>query len=109
LTFRVGTRIINVRKFAFFVMTAYRNSHNQLNSPSVTLNLWALCGAVGIRLALPLVLFIPLAITFDKKLGTLPWITLISLPIALAASALLIKRDLERMSFIKPRKNRGKL
>jgi hypothetical protein len=88
-------------------MISYRNPHNEHNLSPQIINLWALCGAVGIRLAIPIVLFIPLAIALDKRLGTLPWLTLASLPIALSASIILIKRDLERMSFLKPKKIRG--
>lgn len=71
-----------------------------LSTPIITLNLWAMCGAIGIRIILPILLLVPSAIALDKAFHTLPWITIVSLPIAMASSMILIKRDLERMSFI---------
>jgi hypothetical protein len=76
-----------------------RYQTKSLSTPIITFNLWAMCGAIGIRVILPILLFVPSAIALDKAFHTLPWITIVSLPLAMATSILLIKRDLERMSF----------
>jgi hypothetical protein len=48
------------------------------------------------RMFTPPAIFVPLAIWADLSWGTKPWLTLISVPIGLAISVLLVKRQLEK-------------
>jgi hypothetical protein len=48
------------------------------------------------RMFTPPAIFVPAAIWADLHWGTKPWLTLISVPISLAISVMLVKKQLEK-------------
>lgn len=63
---------------------------------SKTVNMWALAGEIGLLLALPLVILVPLAVKIDRALSTLPLFILGSLILSLVISTLAVARKVKR-------------
>lgn len=62
-----------------------------------TINVWALAGEIGLLLALPLVILVPLAVKLDKYLDTVPLFIIGSLILSLVISLLAVQRKIKRM------------
>lgn len=62
-----------------------------------TVNVWALAGEIGLLLALPLVILVPLAVKADHSLGTLPLFVIGSLVLALVISTIAVARKVKRV------------
>lgn len=62
-----------------------------------TANVWALAGEIGLLLALPLVILVPLAVKADRSLGTLPLFVIGSLVLALVISTIAVARKVKRV------------
>lgn len=65
-----------------------------------TINVWALAGEIGLLLALPLVILVPLAVKADRAFGTLPLFVLGSLMLSLVISSLAVARKVKRVRTI---------
>jgi hypothetical protein len=76
--------------------------------PPLAIHLWALCGAVAIRLTVPVVLLVLAGIYLDKRLATLPLLTISAIPVSFLISIYLVKRDLMHLSFVGPKKDKKK-
>lgn len=62
-----------------------------------TVNVWALAGEIGLLLALPLVILVPLAVKLDKTLNTVPLFIIGSLIISMVISTLAVQRKIKRI------------
>lgn len=65
-----------------------------------TVNVWALSGEIGLLLALPLVILVPLAVKLDKAVGTVPLFIIGSLFLSMIISTLAVARKIRRVTLI---------
>lgn len=63
-----------------------------------TVNVWALAGEIGLLLALPLVILVPLAVKVDRFLGTLPLFVIGSLIVSMIISTIAVSRKVKRIT-----------
>lgn len=61
------------------------------------MNVWALSGEVGLLLALPLVILVPLAVKLDKSLHTMPIFIIGSLILSLTISMIAVSRKVKKI------------
>lgn len=64
---------------------------------SKTVNVWALAGEIGLLLALPLVILVPLAVKLDKYLDTMPLFIIGSLILSLTISMIAVSRKVKKI------------
>jgi F0F1-type ATP synthase assembly protein I len=74
------------------VMKKSQDSHNQSQPVQTSINLWALSAAVGIRILVPVLIFVLGGIKLDKQFHTLPWITISAIFVSFVISIILIAR-----------------
>lgn len=70
----------------------------QKDSSNIDLNLLALSGEIGIKLAIPLLTFMLIGIWLDKKYNTLPLFMLVGAGLALADSTYMIYKMIKRVN-----------
>ncbi len=79
-----------------------RMAYNELNNSKTTtshgLNIWAIGLSLGLKIALPLVISVLLAIKLDKAWNTLPLLTIIAMVGSFIISTFLISRDIKRVT-----------
>jgi hypothetical protein len=63
-----------------------------------TINLWALAGEIGWRLAIPIVVLVLAGAKVDKELGSAPLGILVGIFISLATSVLLVGQMIRRIN-----------
>lgn len=73
-------------------------SRPSIMPPMKILNVWALAGEIGLLLALPLVILVPLAVKLDKALQTLPLFLIGSLILSLVISTVAVARKVKQIS-----------
>lgn len=66
--------------------------------PMKILNVWALAGEIGLLLALPLVILVPLSVKLDKSLQTLPLFLISSLILSMLISTIAVARKVKQVS-----------
>lgn len=67
---------------------------------SKTINVWALAGEIGLLLALPLVILVPLAVKLDKAVGTMPLFIIGSLILSMIISTLAVARKIRKIKLV---------
>ena len=70
------------------------------NKTVKAVNVWALAGEIGLLLALPLVILVPLAVKLDKAVGTVPLFIIGSLILSMIISTMAVARKVRRITLV---------
>ncbi len=73
-------------------------SETLIMPPMKILNVWALAGEIGLLLALPLVILVPLAVKLDRSFQTLPLFLMGSLILSMVISTVAVSRKVKQVS-----------